>query len=149
MSVVAEARTEPKIGSRVHVDGPQTKSLVEEIEEALTNRVIDSRQFVGRRVRINGYNYVLETTISGMQIAVVLHSEFAERPDLKNVRFTLEDSVVSIAKKRYRITRTIDHLSYAYGWITKDMKVVSGDMKVVFQDDGLETIKAASIDLLD
>ncbi|MBI2612593.1 hypothetical protein HYW59_02160 [Candidatus Kaiserbacteria bacterium] len=141
--------TEPKIGSRVHADGPQTTSLLEEIEEALTNGVIDSTQFVGRRVRVNGYNYVLETTISGMQIAIVLHSKFAERPDLKNVRFTLKDSVVSIDKKRYRMTRTIDHLSYAYGWTTKSMKVDSGDMKVVFKDDGLETIKAASMDLLD
>ncbi|MEK7612953.1 MAG: hypothetical protein AAB449_02295 [Patescibacteria group bacterium] len=149
MTTTEVAGTEPEIGSRVHVDGPQTKSLPDEVEEALTNGVINSKQFVGRRVRINGYNYVLETTISGMQIAVVLHLKFAERPELKNVRFTLKDSVVPIVKKRYRMTRTIDHLSYAYGWVTGDMKVTSGDMKVVFKDDGRETIKAASIDLLD
>ncbi len=149
MTTTEVAETEPKIGSRVHVDGPQMKNLMEEIEEALTNGVIDSKQFVGRRVHINGYNYVLETTISGMQIAVMLHSKFAERPDLKNVRFTLKDSVVSIAKKRYRMTRTIDHLSYAYGWVTGDMEVTSGDMKIVFKDDGLKTIKAASVNLLD
>jgi hypothetical protein len=127
---------------------PQVKNLRGEVEEALTNRLIDSSQFIGRRVRIDGNNYVHETTISGVLIAFILHKKF-EGATLRNVRFTLTDSVVSIKKKRYQVIRTIDHLSYAYGWATDNLVVINGDMKVIFKDDGAETIKNASIDLLD
>lgn len=82
---------------------------------------------------------MLETAISGVQFYVRKQEQDWV---LKNVRLTLKDSAVSIDKRRYKMTRTIDRISYACG-------CNNGDLKVVFKDDGMETIKSASVHLLD
>jgi hypothetical protein len=125
---------------------PRETTFRDAVDDAIQHRIIDSSEFVGRRVRIDGGNYVLETVISAVLIALEYQTEKElrqERPSIKNIRLSLKDSVVSVDKKRYRMTRTIDHLSYAACGTNHS------DSKVVFKEDGLETIKAASMVFLD
>lgn len=125
---------------------PKETNLRDFIDDSIKNRFIDTSLFVGRKVRIYRGNYVLETVISGVAIALGYQTKAqvqGEGPVIKNIRLRLKNPVVSIDKKRYRMTRTIDHLSYAA------VGTNHSDMKIVFKEDGLETIKAASMDILD
>ena len=125
---------------------PKETNLRDFIDTAIENNIVDAGQFIGRKIRVDGGNYVLETVISGVLVALEYQTQKQaqnESPVVKNIRLRLEDSVVSVDKKRYRITRTIDHLSYAATGTN------FSDMKVVFKDDDLEAIKAASVNLLD
>jgi hypothetical protein len=130
---------------------PQVTSLRDFIDAVIEDGVIDTRRFIGRRVIINGGNYMLATVISGVQIALEYREQQnvrKENPVVKNVRLHLRNSIAWIDKKRYRIERTIDHLSYYAGGTDYS------DIKVVFKDDGVDrgvgqNIKVATMLLLD
>lgn len=124
---------------------PQT-SLREIIDESMKSEVIDAALFIGRKVRIDGGNYRLETTISNVLISTCVPDN-KSHPAIKNLRFKLKESVVSVDKGRYQSTRTIDHVSYAPGFGSTGYNY--SDQKVVFKPDGKETIKEALIEFLD
>lgn len=123
------------------VPNAQRESLLEAIYEAIKKRSISTDQFVGRRIHVNGGNYTHETIISGMEI--ILNDLNPGAPTLHNIRLKLKDPVVKIDKGRYKKTRTIKFISYAYSDVV-------GYLAVVLVEDGMETIKdRALVYLLD
>lgn len=127
---------------------PTEQYLCRLIDENIEAGLIDPSIFRGRKIRIDGYNYVLETKIVGIQFVVwkrfdAFKCDEEWRPLLQNICFKLDDTTVLVDKRRWKLVRTIDHLSWAPGY------GFDGEIVVVFKDCGRNSIKRATITLID